>query len=79
MMTKNGIPKLIDFGLARRTREYTVSQFKTTNYHELKGTVNWMAPELAGIITEDDKDKEIISTKQSDKWSYGMVVLVSFD
>lgn len=75
-MTDDGVPMLSDFGQARAI-QYTVSAFVTTNHLRERGTINWIAPEIAQYIDEDDNANEIICTKFSDMWSYGMVIYVS--
>lgn len=67
---------LSDFGQARAIVKYTATQFKTTSYYRKKGTVNWMAPEIAILIDDAEQDVEVICTKASDMWAYRMVILV---
>ena len=75
-MADNGVPMLSDFGQARAIR-YTVTAFRTTHHLREKGTMNWIAPEIANYIDKDDNINEIICTRPSDMWSYGMVIYVS--
>lgn len=84
-MTKNGIPMLSDFGQAHAIK-YTFPALKTSNYYRQKGTLNWIAPEIACYINTSDEDdasegaeepNEIMCTKKSDMWSYGIVIYVS--
>ena len=75
-MSENGMPMLSDFGQARAL-QYTVPQFLTTHYFREKGTVNWMAPEIAKLL-EGEEELEVICTKESDMWAYGMVIVVCF-
>ena len=75
-MTKDGVPMLSDFGQARALK-YTLSAFKTSDYLRQKGTLNWIAPEIADYIDEAGKGNKLICTEMSDVWSYGMVIYVS--
>ena len=75
-MADNGVPMLSDFGQARAIR-YTVTAFRTTHHLREKGTMNWIAPEIAQYIDDDENTNEIICSRQSDMWSYGMVIYVS--
>ena len=72
-MIKRGIPKLADFGLSRALT-YSNVDLKTTSYGRLKGSYQWMAYELLAFIESDDQ--EILCTKASDMWAYGMVLYV---
>ena len=76
-MTDDGVPMISDFGQARAIR-YTVTAFITTHHEREKGTMNWIAPEIANYIDGDGNENEIICTKESDMWSYGMVIYVSY-
>lgn len=75
-MTDDGVPMLSDFGQAHAMK-YTVTAFISTNHLRARGTMNWIAPEIAQYIDKDDNVNEIICTKFSDMWSYGMVIYVS--
>ena len=75
-MTDSGMPMLSGFGQARAIW-YTVAAFVTTNHLREKGTINWIAPELATPIDRGGNINEIICTRPSDMWSYGMVIYVS--
>ena len=78
-MTKDGIPKLSDFGQARAVEKYTMNTWlktPTQAKYSRKGTVNWMAPEIAMQINENMDPIPVICTESSDMWSYGMVIYV---
>lgn len=75
-MTDDGTPMLSDFGQASAIK-YTVTVFKTSTYERERGTMNWIAPEIARFIDENNNPNKIICTKYSDMWSYGMVIYVS--
>lgn len=84
-MTENGVPMLSDFGQAHAIL-YTFSALETSNYYRQKGTLNWIAPDIACYINTSDEDdaskvakehNEIKCTKRSDMWSYGIVIYVS--
>lgn len=77
-MTEDGIPMLSDFGQARAI-QYTFSAMKTTHNFRERGTMNWIAPEIAQYIDDEENANEIICTVYSDMWSYGMVIYVSND
>ena len=72
-MTKRGKPMLADFGLSRALT-YSNVDLKTSSYGKLKGSYQWMAYELLAFI--DGDDQEILCTKASDIWAYGMVLYV---
>lgn len=62
-MTKDGVPMLSDFGQARAMK-YTFSVLKTSNYYRQKGTLNWIAPEIAryiNAIEEENSSEENVS------------------
>lgn len=83
-MTYDGVPMLSDFGEAYAiqtceiqdcTIQDTVTALITMPYLRVEYTTNYIAPEIANYI--DKKTTEIICTRQSDMWSYGMVIYVS--
>lgn len=76
-MTDHGIPMLSDFGQARTEKYTRPDLFKTTSFQREKGTLNWIAPEIATFIDKADNPLELKCTEESDVWSYGMVVYVS--
>ena len=85
-MTDSGVPKLCDFGQAR-SMKYTFFALVTANRLNPRGTLNWIAPEIAEYIDKDTIAKpgdseelgiETICTRRSDMWSYGMVICVSY-
>ena len=64
---------LFFFGLSRAL-VYSNLNLKTSSYGRLKGTCRWMAYELAKSI--ENVNQEIIFTKASDMWAYGMILYV---
>lgn len=64
---------LIDFGQSRASN-YSMSALQTTAYDNAKGTSHWMAYELVGFL---DGVAQVICTKESDIWAFGMVIYVS--
>jgi serine/threonine protein kinase len=64
--------KLSDFGLVKK-----VSSRGTFSQSKLKGTVNWMAPEMLELLDDDSRDstpKELPhGTIQSDTFAAGCV------
>lgn len=72
-MNHSGVPMLTDFGQSR-VSNYSMSALKTTAYDNVKGTAHWMAYELLGFI--DSADSQVICTKESDMWAFGMVIYV---
>ena len=60
-----------------RAIQYIVSGSVNSSYLYQRGTMNWMAPEVVDHVDGDNNPNEIICTKQSDMWSYGMVIYVS--
>ena len=66
---------LADFGHSRAL-SYVNNALKTSSSGRIKGTYHWMSYELAEVI--QNPDKEIICTKASDMWAYGMVLYVCF-
>lgn len=77
MATRDGVPMLTDFGVSRAV-QYTLTILKTTTYHQLKGTVNWMAPEVVECFTQATAGdlKEIRLDTKSDMWAFGMAIYV---
>lgn len=73
-MTSAGIPKLADFGQSRALNN-SQAVLKTTEYSREKGTVHWMAYELLDFI--EDANAQVICTKESDIWAFGMVIYAS--
>ena len=73
-MTSAGIPKLADFGLSR-TLSDSPTALETSSFGELKGTTRWMAYELLQFL--DGYGAEVICTKASDVWAFGMTIYVS--
>lgn len=72
-MTPDGTPMLADFGVSRALI-YTNADLQTSSYGRLKGTCRWMAYEILEVV--EDTRKEIVCTKASDIWAYGMVIYV---
>lgn len=75
-MNDSGVPMLTDFGLSR-AMNYSISALKTTAYGDLKGTTRWMAYELLNFYDGDSTDLQVVATKESDMWAFGMVIYVS--
>lgn len=65
---------LTDFGQSRASN-YSMSALQTTAYDNLKGTAHWMAYELLDFL--DRMDSQVVCTKESDMWAFGMVIYVS--
>lgn len=74
LMSYSGVPKLTDFGQSRALNN-SQAVLRTTAYDRVKGTANWMAYELLGFL--DGSITEIICTKASDVWAFGMVIYAS--
>lgn len=73
LMSSSGVPMLADFGQSRALY-YTQEMLKTSAHESLKGSAHWMAYELVAFI--DTADVQIICTKESDMWAFGMVIYV---
>ena len=72
-MTGSGLPMLSDFGHSRALN-YTRSFLKTSTHDTVKGSAHWIAYELLEFLENDDA--EVVCTKASDIWAFGMVVYV---
>ncbi|KZT39809.1 kinase-like protein [Sistotremastrum suecicum HHB10207 ss-3] len=72
LVSHEGNALLADFGLARLVDDDTLfsNEVGTSTNNSLRGTIRWMAPELACGL-----DCAPRPTRQSDIWSYGCVVL----
>lgn len=66
---------LTDFGQSRASN-YSQPGLRTSAYDLMKGTANWMAYELLAFF-DDMTSGEVICTKETDMWAFGMVVYVS--
>lgn len=78
-MTRDGVPMLADFGVSRAV-QYTLGILYTSSFHRIKGTVNWMAPELIACFwaqTQGTGSTELRLTYATDMWAFGMVVYAS--
>ena len=64
---------LADFGLST-LQLVTAEGIKTAHQSKIQGTLRWMAYELAVAYSSDGCS--IGCTKESDMWSYGMVLYV---
>jgi serine/threonine protein kinase len=65
MLMQNGTIKLIDFGCAKRLRQYGGSLDQKNSLKSLIGTPNWMAPEVIRQTGHGPK---------ADIWSLGCVI-----
>lgn len=73
LVSDEGTAVLADFGLARLVDSDSVlsnDAFTSTNTGA-RGTIRWMAPEIACAL-----DSSSNSTRESDIWSFGCVILV---
>ena len=75
-MDRSGTPKLSDFGQSRASN-YSIVSLKTTSYDKVKGTSHWLSYELLEFL--DNSDSDVICTRESDMWAFGMVLYVSFE
>ena len=64
---------LTDFGQSRALA-YSHASLRTSESGEVKGTSHFMAYELLEFI--DNEKAQVICTKASDMWSFGMVIYV---
>lgn len=79
LMRESGVPILSSFDQTKAL-QYSFPGFTTSDMARMKGTINWIAPEMAQIVFDiiDGRDvKEIRYTKQTDMWAFGMVIYVS--
>lgn len=74
VMSSTGVPMLTDFGQSRALY-YTQSSLVSSAHDNLKGSSHWVAYELLGFL--DTPEAQVICTKPSDMWAFGMVVFVS--
>ena len=69
-MSSNGRPMLSDFGISR-----FVSVNGEPAEASYEGSIRWMAKELIDELVSGSG--RLVHTKESDIWSFGMVVYVS--
>lgn len=73
-MDNMGTPRLTDFGQSRAS-DYSNALLKTTSHDKIKGTSHWLSYELLEFL--ENSDSEVICTRESDMWAFGMVLYVS--
>jgi serine/threonine protein kinase len=66
LLDENFTPKIGDFGAARSL---------TSKYPMVRGSTNWMAPEL---LAESHKDYTLVPTRECDYFSFGVLAYLMF-
>ena len=72
LISKKGCAVLSDFG----TSQLLKNNITIAGTQSLKGSVQWMAPEL--FEPTDEPLKHLFHMKALDVWSFGMVIFVHF-
>ncbi len=74
MVSSNREARVADFGVSHACADSVSGLASTLNPTRMKGTIRWMAKELFDVLNESDVVG--IPNKESDVWSFGMVVYV---